>query len=201
MKEPRAVPTPQSASPYSAAQWNSFREALETLRREDTTGDPQYSKKFLLWLDEPVDWKQRARRCRFSGWCIAQNGRPLPAIRASIRGQTFETLLDRDRPDVVEGFRLPKAVERCGFVLDLTVPRGKSRVELQGEGPDGGHFSGTRSPVRGRATHPMNPSRPRKSSISLPIIQSARVSNSGWTAPMTGPGRSAISASQAGVWP
>ena len=137
MKEPRAVPTPQSASPYSAAQWNSFREALETLRRQDTTGDPQYSKKFLLWLDEPVDWKQMARRWRFSGWCIAQNGRPLPAIRASIRGQTFETLLDRDRPDVVEGFHLSKAVERCGFVLDLTVPRGKSRVELQAEGPDG----------------------------------------------------------------
>lgn len=44
----------------------------------------QVSKKFPLWLDEPLDWNLKVRRLRLSGWCVAKDGAPRTRVRGQI---------------------------------------------------------------------------------------------------------------------
>ena len=91
----------------------------------------QFSKKFHLWLDEPMDWQLKVRRLRISGWCVAKHGPPLTAIRARLGGKVFEGLFDRERPEVADYLQKPDAPRFCGFTLDVDVPFGRKRLEIQ----------------------------------------------------------------------
>ncbi|MDP9005194.1 MAG: hypothetical protein M3N12_10460 [Verrucomicrobiota bacterium] len=91
----------------------------------------QYSKKFHFWLDEPSDWNLRVRQLRMSGWCVAKSGPPITAIRARLRDRTFEGRFDRERPEVGAYIGMPDAPRWCGFTVDVEVPFGKGRLELQ----------------------------------------------------------------------
>lgn len=95
----------------------------------------QFSKKFHLWLDEPTDWGRSVRWLRISGWCVAKSGHPLTAIRARLRGRTFEGRFDRERAEVAAYTGVPDAPRWCGFTMDVEVPFGKGRLELQVAGP------------------------------------------------------------------
>lgn len=95
----------------------------------------QFSKKFHLWLDEPTDWDQSVRQLRLSGWCVAKSGPPLTAIRARLQGRTFEGRFDRERPEVAAYTGVPDAPRWCGFTIDVDVPFGKGRLELQVAAP------------------------------------------------------------------
>ncbi|MEY2564899.1 MAG: hypothetical protein QOH88_3092 [Verrucomicrobiota bacterium] len=91
----------------------------------------QYSKKFHFWLDEPADWNRRVRHLRMSGWCVAKDGPPITAIRARLRDRTFEGSFDRERAEVGAYIGMPDAPRWCGFTVDVEVPLGKGRLELQ----------------------------------------------------------------------
>ena len=91
----------------------------------------QYSKKFHFWLDEPADWNLRVRQLRMSGWCVAKSGPPITAIRARLHDQTFEGRFDRERAEVAAYIGMPDAPRWCGFTIDVEVPFGKGRLELQ----------------------------------------------------------------------
>ena len=91
----------------------------------------QISDQFHFWLDEPSDWKLKVRWLRLSGWCVAKYGGPLTGIRAQIRGQTFPGYFDRDRPEVAAHVGMPDAPRWCGFTVDVRVPFGRGRLELQ----------------------------------------------------------------------
>ena len=93
--------------------------------------DAQFSKKFHLWLDEPLDWNLKVRRLRLSGWCVAKYGAPLTAIRARLGGKVFEGRFDRDRAEVADYLQKPDAPRFCGFTVDVEVPFGRRRLELQ----------------------------------------------------------------------
>ena len=91
----------------------------------------QYSKEFHFWLDEPADWNLRVRQLRMSGWCVAKSGPPITAIRATLRDRTFEGRFDRERAEVGAYIGMPDAPRWCGFTVDVEVPFGKGRLELQ----------------------------------------------------------------------
>ncbi len=95
----------------------------------------QFSKKFHFWLDEPADWSRRVRWLRISGWCVTKSGQPLTAIRARLHGRTFEGRFDRERPEVAAYTGVANAPRWCGFTLDIEVPFGKGRLEVQVAGP------------------------------------------------------------------
>jgi O-antigen biosynthesis protein len=97
--------------------------------------DAQYSKKFHLWLDEPLEWQLKVRRLRITGWCVARSGPPLTAIRARLGGKIFNGRFDRERADAAEYLAQyhgkPDAPRFCGFTVDVEVPFGRKRLELQ----------------------------------------------------------------------
>ena len=68
----------------------------------------QFSKKFHFWLDEPADWSRSVRWLRLSGWCVTKSGQPLTAIRARLRGRTFQGRFDRQRPEVAAYTGVPE---------------------------------------------------------------------------------------------
>lgn len=103
----------------------------------DTAARVQVSQRVVLWLDEPLDWSQPVRRLRISGWVVVKNGEPLVALRATLRGRTFAGRFDRYRPEVAEYSRISAAPAWCGFTVDLRVPFGKGRLELQVARADG----------------------------------------------------------------
>jgi len=98
---------------------------------DDSAADIQFSKKIHLWLDEPADWNLKVRHLRLSGWCVAKNGPPLVAIRAHLGGETFPGQFDRDRAEVADYLQKRDAPRFCGFTVDLTVPHGRHRLQLQ----------------------------------------------------------------------
>jgi len=75
------------------------------------------------------------RWLRLSGWCVAKSGQPLTAIRARLRGRTFQGRFDRQRPEVAAYTGVLNAPRWCGFTIDVDVPFGKGRLELQVAGP------------------------------------------------------------------
>ncbi len=103
----------------------------------DATARVQFSDKFHLWLDEPADWSGKLRRLRLSGWCVAKRGAPLVAIRACIGGKTFDGEFDRERSEVAGYLGMPDAPRWCGFTVDVQIPFGRKRLELQVAAADG----------------------------------------------------------------
>ena len=97
----------------------------------------QISQQVHLWLDEPIDWTRKVRRLRISGWCVAKRDGPLLAIRAELRGKSFVGYFDRERPEVAAHVRQPDAPRWCGFTVDVQVPFGRGRLELQVARADG----------------------------------------------------------------
>lgn len=97
----------------------------------------QTSRQLHLWLDEPTDWNRKQRFLRISGWCVAKKGGPLTAIRAQLRGKIFAGRFDRDRPEVAAYLGLPDAPLWCGFTIDVRVPFGRGRLELEVAGANG----------------------------------------------------------------
>ncbi|HMJ06118.1 MAG TPA: glycosyltransferase family 2 protein [Chthoniobacterales bacterium] len=91
----------------------------------------QVSEKFFFWLDEPANWDLKVRQLRLSGWCVARKGAPVTHIRALVRGQIFPGRFDRERPEVAAHVGRPTAPHWCGFTLDVCVPFGKARLEVQ----------------------------------------------------------------------
>ena len=105
--------------------------SLPNSAAHNSPADAQFSKKFHLWLDEPLDWKLKVRRLRISGWCVAKEGAPLTAIRARLGGKIFDGRFDRERPEVAEYLRKSDAPRFCGFTVDVEVPFGRKRLEVQ----------------------------------------------------------------------
>lgn len=97
----------------------------------------QISDKFHLWFDEPADWNLKVRRLRLSGWCVAKKGPPLTAVRARVGGRNFDGRFDRERVEVAQYLRLPDTPGCCGFTVDVEVPAGRKRLELQVATADG----------------------------------------------------------------
>lgn len=123
--------------------------SLEQISVSDAAARVQISKQFFLWLDEPLDWSLPVRRLRLSGWVVAKRGEPLTQIRGRLRGRVFPGRFDRERAEVAQHVGILDAPRWCGFTLDVRVPFGKRRLELQVARADGRWLKAYARDVRG----------------------------------------------------
>ncbi|MFL6527216.1 MAG: glycosyltransferase [Chthoniobacterales bacterium] len=111
---------------------------------ESTLASPEFalpqnavvSDKFRFWLDEPTSWDVAKRRVRLSGWCVARKGGELRKIRACVGERTIERRFDRERPDVAGYLGEAGASRWCGFAIEIVVPPGQHRLEVDVAGAD-----------------------------------------------------------------
>ena len=92
----------------------------------------------IFWLDAPQTWNRKTRWVTLAGWCVWRSGPPLQAIRATIRGQVFETRLFHDRHDVIQHCGVSADQIRCGFSFEVRLPRGEWPLSIEAtNGTDG----------------------------------------------------------------
>src|SRR6476659_6628508 len=88
---------------------------------------------FIFWLDEPRSWRTTLRWLRLAGWCLHVSGAPVTSIRARIGKREFVIPLEISRPDVISYFGRSPGNERCGFSLDVRMPRGRRLLTVEAQ--------------------------------------------------------------------
>ena len=86
---------------------------------------------FIFWLDEPQMWRSKSRWLRLGGWCLHTSTKPVIAIRVLVGGREFGTSLGIARPDVIRYFAQPQQNSRCGFSVDVRLPRQRQMLVIE----------------------------------------------------------------------
>ena len=112
---------------------HAVRRRIESIHRSRETRS--FRRNFISGSTSRWIGAESVRWLRISGWCVTKSGQPLTAIRARLHGRTFEGRFDRERPEVAAYTGVANAPRWCGFTLDIEVPFGKGRLEVQVAGP------------------------------------------------------------------
>jgi GT2 family glycosyltransferase len=78
-------------------------------------------------------WRSKSRWLRLRGWCLHTSNKPVIAIRVVVGGREFITPLGIPRPDVIRYFAQPQQNLRCGFFLDVRLPRGRRMLVIEAQ--------------------------------------------------------------------
>lgn len=85
----------------------------------------------IFGIDSPAEWTTGRDILLIRGWCCSRSGRELAGVRVKIGRKSRFARYGLPRPDVLrENAHLPVAA-RSGFTVEIRVPRGKSRVQLE----------------------------------------------------------------------
>lgn len=82
-------------------------------------------------IDSPTDWKTSRDVLLIRGWCCARSGRLLAGIRAKIGRKSRFANYGLRRPDVASALSHLPAAARCGFTVEVPVPKGASTLRLE----------------------------------------------------------------------
>jgi GT2 family glycosyltransferase len=82
-------------------------------------------------LDLPKEWKTSREILLIKGWCFSRSGKAIAGVRAKIGRKGRLGHYGLERPDVVRTNRDWPAARRCGFTIEIPVPRGSSTVRLE----------------------------------------------------------------------
>lgn len=93
----------------------------------------------IFWLDAPQTWNRKTRWVTLAGWCVWRSGPPLQAIRATIGGHVFEARVFHDRHDVIQHCGVSADQVRCGFSLEVRLPRGEWPLSIEASNGIGGY--------------------------------------------------------------
>jgi GT2 family glycosyltransferase len=88
---------------------------------------------FIFWLDEPQSWRTTSRWLRLAGWCLHVSRAPLTFMRAKIGKREFIIPLEISRPDVISYFGRSPGNERCGFSIDVRMPRRRRLLTVEAQ--------------------------------------------------------------------
>jgi hypothetical protein len=86
-------------------------------------------------LDEPQSWRTTSRWLRLAGWCLHVSGAPITFLRARIGHREFIIPLEISRPDVIDYFGRSPENNRCGFSIDVRMPRGRKLLTVEAQIP------------------------------------------------------------------
>jgi GT2 family glycosyltransferase len=90
---------------------------------------------FIFWLDEPQSWRTTSRWLRLAGWCLHVSGAPVTFMRARIGDWEFIIPLEISRPDVIDYFGRSPENNRCGFSIDVRMPRWRKLLTVEAQIP------------------------------------------------------------------
>jgi glycosyltransferase involved in cell wall biosynthesis len=76
---------------------------------------------FVRSVDYPQSWSFRPRTIPMRGWCFAEDGTKLTAVRAVLPGRVVEGVYGLKRLDVLASAREKPQAEYCGWRIDLPV--------------------------------------------------------------------------------
>ena len=88
---------------------------------------------FIFWLDEPQSWRTTSRWLRIAGWCLHVSRAPVTSMRAKIGDREFAIPLEISRPDVIDYFGRSAESDRCGFSIEVRMPRGRRLLTLEAQ--------------------------------------------------------------------
>ena len=91
---------------------------------------------FIFWLDEPQSWRTTSRWLRLAGWCLHVSGAPVASMRAKIGDRKFVVPLEISRPDVIDYFGRSPENDRCGFSIEVRMPRGRQILTVEAQIPE-----------------------------------------------------------------
>ena len=90
---------------------------------------------FIFWLDEPQSWRTPSRWLRLAGWCLHVSGAPVISMRGKIGHRKFSIPIEISRSDVINHFGRPPEDNRCGFSIEIKMPRGRRRLTVEAQKP------------------------------------------------------------------
>jgi O-antigen biosynthesis protein len=90
---------------------------------------------FIFWLDEPQSRRATSRWLRLAGWCLHVSGAPVMSMRAKIGRREFIIPLEISRPDVINYFGRSPENHRCGFSIEIRMPRGRRSLKVEAQIP------------------------------------------------------------------
>jgi hypothetical protein len=77
-----------------------------------------------------------SRWLRLAGWCLHVSGAPVTIMRAKIGNRKFVVPLEISRPDVIDFFGRSPENDRCGFSIEVRMPRGRQILTVEAQIPE-----------------------------------------------------------------
>jgi GT2 family glycosyltransferase len=105
--------------------WKIFNRSRKQL------GDTALNADLAFALDLPKRWKTNRDVLLIKGWCFSRSGRQIAGVRARVGNKARLARYGLERRDVAESFPDYPAARQSGFTIELKVPRGTSKVQLQ----------------------------------------------------------------------
>jgi glycosyltransferase involved in cell wall biosynthesis len=85
----------------------------------------------IFSVDHPQSWSLPPRPAVLRGWCLAENGRKLAAVRAILGARTVEGIYGFKRLDVLAAMRGKPQAEYCGWRIELEFTTADEVLELE----------------------------------------------------------------------
>ena len=127
-QRPKDVAAPAGAGAVTKAgqpPTESTPPAASTVAKS-TTGIP-------IWhsVDYPQSWSLPPRKATLRGWCFADDGRKLNAVRAVLPDRTIVGTYGFKRLDVVASVRNKPQAEYCGWKIEIEFATTDMRLDLE----------------------------------------------------------------------
>jgi len=86
---------------------------------------------FVRSVDYPQSWSSKPRTIPLRGWCFAEDGTRLTAVRAVLPGRVVPGVYGLKRLDVLASSRDKPQAEYCGWRIDLPVTAADTLLDLE----------------------------------------------------------------------
>ena len=107
------------------------RELAATIQRY--LSDPR----FPCWVHIPDNGEIRERRLRLEGWCFANEGSAVEAVRARAGHRITLGEFGIVRPDVAFAYKNQAGSLHSGFLIHASIPRGRHQLVLEARNASG----------------------------------------------------------------
>lgn len=114
-----------------SALWKTVKPIWKLFHRSSKAAPAEKSRDFAFAFDLPKRWTTNRDVLLVKGWCFSRSGRQIAGIRAKIGKKARLARYGLERPDVAASFSEHPIARQSGFTLELKVPPGNSKVQLE----------------------------------------------------------------------
>ena len=126
--DPFRRPTPDVPPPAPASTGGANGTALTPAPAPRPAG---HDLNLLSSVDHPQSWSLPPRQAVLRGWCLAEDGTKLGAVRAVLNTRTVEGVYGYKRLDVLASMRGKPQAEYCGWRIEIEFTPADQLLELE----------------------------------------------------------------------